>query len=181
MDWAKKDHQVCLAHLIRDAQYAIDAGDTAFAPGLRKLLSRACKIAGRRDRLADTTLRTYVYKLDAELDALLRITPAHGAGQKLQGVIKGCRRYLFVFFANRAIPPTNNGSEQALRPCVIFRKVTNCFRSEWAAHLYADIRSVLETGRRRAIGGLDAIRLTLKGLPLTASLQHQSAAPRPSG
>jgi len=181
MNWAKKDHQVCLAHLIRDAQYAIDAGDTAFAPGLRKLLSRACKIAGRRRQLADDTLRTYAYKLDAELDALLRITPAHGAGNKLQGVIKGCRRHMFVFLANRAIPPTNNGSEQALRPCVIFRKVTNCFRSEWAAHLYADIRSVIETARRKAIGALEAIRLTLKGLSLTASLQDQGVAPYPSG
>ena len=46
MNWAKKDHQVCLAHLIRDVQYAIDAGDSAFAPGLRKLLRRACKIGG---------------------------------------------------------------------------------------------------------------------------------------
>jgi transposase len=181
MNWAKKDHQVCLAHLIRDAQYAIDAGDTAFAPGLRKLLRRACKIGGRRHQLADATLRTYAYKLEAELDVLLRIAPAHGAGNKLQGVIKRCRRHLFVFLANRAIPPTNNGSEQALRPCVIYRKVTNCFRSEWAAHLYADIRSVLETGRRRAIGALDAIRLTLRGLPFPASLQDQSAAPHPSG
>jgi transposase len=172
MNWAKKDHQVCLAHLIRDAQYAIDAGDTAFAPGLRKLLSRACKIAGRRHQLADATLRAYAYKLDAELDALLRITPAHGAGNKLQGVIKGCRRHMFVFLANRAIPPTNNGSEQALRPCVIFRKVTNCFRSEWAAHLYADIRSVIETARRRTIAALQAIRLTLNGLHLPAALAH---------
>jgi transposase len=166
MNWAKKDHQICLAHLIRDAQYAIDAGDTAFAPGLRKLLRRACKIGGRRHQLADATLRAYAYKLDTELDVLLRIAPAHGAGNKLQNVIKGCRRHMFVFLANRAIPPTNNGSEQALRPCVIFRKVTNCFRSEWAAHLYADIRSVIETGRRKAIGALDAIRLTLNGLPL---------------
>jgi hypothetical protein len=79
-------------------------------------------------------------------------------------VIKGCRRHLFVFLANRAIPPTNNGSERALRPCVIFRKVTNCFRSEWAAHLYADVRSVIETGRRRAIGALEAIRLTSDNL-----------------
>ena len=169
MNWAKKDHQVCLAHLIRDAQYAIDAGDTAFAPDLRKLLSRACKIAGRRNQLADATLRAYAYKLDTELDVLLRITPVHGAGKKLQDVIKGCRRHMFVFLANRAVPPTNNGSEQALRPCVIFRKVTNCFRSEWAAHLYADIRSVIETARRKAIGALDAIRLTLNGLPLPAA------------
>ena len=72
----------------------------------------------------------------------------------------GCRRYLFVFLADRAIPPTNNGSEQAPRPCVIFRKVTNCFRSQWGANLYADIRSTIETAHRRAIGALEAIRLS---------------------
>jgi transposase len=166
MGWAKLEQQVCLAHLLRDAQYAIDAGDTAFAPGLHQLLKRACGMAGRRDQLADATLRTYAYRLDARLDALLRLTPTHAAGTKLQQVIRGCRRHLFVFLADRAIPPTNNSSEQALRPCVIFRKVTNCFRSEWAAHLYADIRSVLETARRRAIAPLDAIRLTLQGAAL---------------
>ena len=121
-------------------------------------------------------MRAYAYKLDTELDVLLRIAPAHGAGNKLQNVIKGCRRHMFVFLANRAIPPTNNGSEQALRPCVIFRKVTNCFRSEWAAHLYADIRSVIETGRRKAIGALDAIRLTLNGLPLPEGPELRTSA-----
>ena len=174
MDWAKKDHQVCLAHLIREAQYALDAGDSVFAPGLRKLLQRACAIAGRRPQLADATLRTYAYQLDAKLDALLRLTPRHAAGHKLQAVIKGCRRYLFVFLANRAVPPTNNGSEQALRPCVIFRKVTNCFRSQWGANLYADIRSVIETARRRTIGALEAMRLTLNGMPLPVPALHPS-------
>jgi hypothetical protein len=29
--------------------------------------------------------------------------------------------HLFVFLENRAIPATNNGSEQALRHCVVFR------------------------------------------------------------
>ena len=128
------------------------------------LLQRACAIGRRRPALA--TLRTYRYKLDAELDALLRSIPTHTAGDKLQQAIEGCRRFLFTFLANRAIPPTNNGSERALRPCVVFRKVTNCFRSEWAANLYADIRSVIETARRRAIGVLDAIRETLNGSPL---------------
>ena len=41
MGWASKDHQVCLAHLLRDIQYAIDAGDAAFAPGMKALLKRA--------------------------------------------------------------------------------------------------------------------------------------------
>jgi transposase len=169
MGWAGKDNQVCLAHLIREAQYAIDDGDSVFALGLRKLLKRACAIGARRATLADATLRAYAYKLDAELGALLGSAPARTAGKKLVDAIKGCRRHLFVFLANRAIPPTNNGSEQALRPCVIFRKVTNCFRSEWGAKLYADIRSVIETARRRGIGALNAIISTLKGRQLAKS------------
>ena len=106
----------------------------------------------------------------------MRITPTHAAGKKLQNAIKRCRRYLFVFLANRAIPPTNNGSERALRPCVTFRKVVNCFRSEWAATLYADIRSVIETARRRSIGALEAVRSALNAVQPPATL-----IPRPSG
>ena len=90
------------------------------------------------------------------------------AGQKLQRIIKKFRQNLFVFVTNRDVPPTNNGSEQALRPCVIFRKVTNCFRSEWGARLYADVRSVIETARRRGAPILQSIRLTLDGQPLPA-------------
>lgn len=166
MGWASKEHQVCLAHLLRDVQYAIDAGDNRFAPSLAKLLRKACAIGRRRAQLADSTLRSHAAKLDNKLNALLRIAPRGNEGEKLQRTIKKWRQHLFVFVTNRNLPPTNNGSEQAIRPCVTFRKVTNCFRSEWGAKLYAAIRSVLETARRRAIGPLTAIRLTLDSMPL---------------
>ena len=71
-----------------------------------------------------------------------------------------------MFVTNRDLPATNNGSERALRPCAVFRKITNGFRTQWGAQLYADIRSIVETGRRRAISALEAIRLTLAGKPL---------------
>jgi transposase len=67
------------------------------------------------------------------------------------------------------VNPTNNSSEQALRPAVVFRKITNCFRSRWGAELYANVRSVIETARRRGIGILKAIRLTLDETPLPVS------------
>ena len=166
MGWASKDHQVCLANLLRDIQYAIDAGDDAFAPGMKALLKRAARIARRRPALADPILVAYHARLQTKLDQLLKIVPDTKAGQKLQRIIKRFRQNLFVFVTNRDIPPTNNGSEQALRPCVVFRKVTNCFRSQWGAQLYANVRSVVETARRRSIGALQAIRLTLDGVPL---------------
>jgi transposase len=168
MGWAKTEHQVCLAHLIRDVQYTIEAGDSLFAPGLRHLLGRACRIGRRREKLADATLKTYAARLEARLDALMARAPTHAAGVKLQRVIKKIRRHMFVFVTNRSIPPTNNGSERALRPCVTFRKITNGFRTAWGARLYADIRSVIETGRRKAISAIDAIRLTLQGQQMKA-------------
>ncbi len=54
-----KERQLCLAHLLRDAQYAIDTGDTGFAPGFQKLLRRATAIGQRRPELKDTTLVQY--------------------------------------------------------------------------------------------------------------------------
>lgn len=168
MGWARREHQVCLAHLIRDVQYAIDQGDDVFGPGLKSLLKRACAIGRRRPELADATLKTYEADLNRRLDRLMSLPPTHRAGHKLQKVIRKVRRHLFVFVTNRAIEATNNGSERALRPCAVYRKITNGFRSEWGAALYADIRSVVETARRRAIRAINAIRLTLQGRPIPA-------------
>jgi transposase len=166
MGWAQKEQQVCLAHLIRDVRYAIEAGDTVLAPALKGLLKRACAIGRRRPDLADTTLKQYAADLEKRLDAVMDCTPTAPAGLKLHRLIKKIRRHLFVFVTNRALPPTNNGSERALRPCAVYRKVTNGFRSKWGAALYANIRSLVETARRRAIRAIDAIRLTLQRLPL---------------
>ncbi len=167
MGWAAREHQVCLGHLIRDVQFAIDAGDTIFAPGMKGLLKRACAIGRRRARLADSTLKAYEADLNRRLDRLMALVPDGPPGRKIQKIIKKIRRHLFVFVTHREIEATNNGSERALRPCAVYRKITNGFRSEWGAALYADIRSVVETGRRRAVRAIDAIRLTLDGRPLT--------------
>lgn len=166
MGWAKREHQVCLAHLIRDVQYAIDAGDAVFAPGMKGLLKRACAIGRRRDALAESTLKTYEADLNRRLDRLMRLNPTDKAGRQIQIIIRKVRRHLFVFVTNRDLEATNNGSERALRPSAVYRKITNGFRSEWGAKLYADIRSVVETARRRSIRAIDAIRLTLQEKPI---------------
>jgi transposase len=164
--FAAKQHQFCLAHLIRDAQYAMDAGDECFAPGLIALLKRACRIGRKRDQFTDRQLAAYNKKFVKKLSELLLKQPTHSEGIKLQGVFRKIRRNLFVFVTNRTLAATNNESERSLRPCVTFRKITNGFRTVWGARLYADIRSVIETARRRAIDPLHAITLTLNGSPL---------------
>ena len=159
-------HQVCLAHLLRDAQFAIDAGDTVFAPGFKGLLKRACAIGRRRSELADSTLKSYAGDLERRLGKMLELDPKTAAGWKLLGGIIKCRASLFVFVTRRDVPPTNNVSERALRPSVIFRKVTNGFRSTWGADVYADICSVIATGKLNSRTALASIRSVLARKPV---------------
>jgi transposase len=149
--------QVCLAHLLRDTQYVIDQGDEGFAPAFKELLKHAIAIGRRRDSLKDTTLRQYSYELDRELNRLLNLPPTSEAGEKFAAAINRCHNDLFVFIRRRDVPSTNNLSEQALRPSVIFRKVTGCFRSEWGAKLYAAIISVIATAKLTGKTALQAI------------------------
>ncbi len=158
--------QLCLAHLLRDAQYAVDAGDTGFAPGFQKLLRRAIAIGQRRPQLKDTTLAQYHTDLDRKLDRLLAVSPTAEAGRKLARAIRRCRSDLFVFITRRDVPSTNNQCERALRPSVIFRKVTGGFRSQWGARTYADAVSVIATGRLHGHSALQALRDALAGRPI---------------
>jgi transposase len=157
-----KEHQFCLAHLIRDAQYAIDHGDTIFAPDFKALLKDACAVGRRRPDLADATIAAHRRRLDRELERLLALKPTDAEGRKLRDTVYvDCTDKLFVFLKRRDVGPTNNESERALRPSVIFRKVTNGFRSEWGAKTYAALCSIVETGRRNGRSALAAIRHSL--------------------
>ena len=158
-----KDHQVCLAHVLRDVQYAIDSGDSVFAPKIRDHLRWCIRVGHRREDLKDSTLRAYAAKADDKLDRLLAMPTAHPDGAYLKKQVKGWRAKFFVFMTNRSVPPTNNISEREIRPSVVFRKVTNGFRSQWGADIHAGYRSI--TGTARIYGDMPyaAIRKLVDG------------------
>ncbi len=162
--------QMCLAHLLRDTKYAIEAGDTVFAPGFRLVLLRAVAIGKRRASLKDSTLKQYRADLDRRLDKLLSgPAPKLDAARRLFRAMRRDRADLFRFVTRRDVPYTNNACERALRPSVIFRKVTNCFRAEWGAKVYAAAASVIATGRLHGLSALEALRAALAGVPIMRS------------
>ncbi len=155
--------QVCLAHLLRDATYAIEQRrcDTAFSAAFKRLLLRAIAIGRRRDELKDTTLKQYLADLDRRLDRIMAAVPIGEPGRKLRKRIAANRAHLFVFITNRDVPYTNNISERHLRPSVIFRKVTNGFRCEWGAETYAAFRSLVSTAKANRAPVLGVLRFVL--------------------
>ncbi len=161
-------HQYCLAHLLRDAQYAIDAGDDVFAPAFKAFLKDACAVGRRRPRLADATIKDHARRLGRELDRVLALEPSQKDGRHLRDAIfVDARDKLLVFLSRPDVEPTNNAAERALRMSVVFRKVTNGFRSAWGAKVYADVCSVVATGKLAGTSALAAIRAAL-GQPVAA-------------
>ena len=114
---------------------------------MRRLLLRAIAIGRRRETLKDTTLAQY----RADLDRIV-----------------ANRAHLFVSVTARDVPPTNNISERALRPSVVFRKVTNGFRSRRGAETYAAVRSVVSTAKANGHAVLSALRAALLTKPAPA-------------
>src|ERR1035441_4214880 len=76
--------QVCLAHVLRDATYAIECGDTAFSAPFKRLLLRAIAIGRRRQTLKDATLKLYVADLDRRLNRIMAAVPGGGPGRQVR-------------------------------------------------------------------------------------------------
>ena len=160
--------QICLAHQLRDCQYAIDAGDSVFAPRMKALLLRAAVLARRHRDLAESTRQTYRRRLDHDLNSVMVLAPTQRDGRRLRKRYGKVREHLFTFLSHPEITADNNSSERELRPTATYRKVTGGFRSNWGADLFAAIRSVIGTAKRRGIDAYQAILDTLQGHPTVA-------------
>jgi hypothetical protein len=86
-------------------------------------LGDACTVGRRRPDLADSTITTHRRRLDRELDRLLDLKPTDVEGSHLRATIAvTASDKLLVFLTRRDVAATNNESERALRPSVIFQK-----------------------------------------------------------
>lgn len=161
-------HQVCLSHQLRDLQYVVDREQSAWAGECQALFRLAIHRAHQRDAgaLWGAAYAAAVRKIETECDRLLA-TPVPGPeASRLWVRFREQRDHLFVFLYDAAVPPTNNGSEQALRPSVVHRNVGGGFRSEWGADAHATMATVLDTARKRGEDLFTTLQAVL-GTPAT--------------
>jgi transposase len=144
-----RQHQLCLAHQVRDLQFALDCKPCLWAYRLQALFYKAMRLAKHRKTLAREHYLAQVQAIEQSFAALLEQSPKSKESQRLRRRYHKHRAGLFVFLQRDDVPATNNASEQALRNSVIYRKVTGGFRTQAGASLYANLISVLETARRQ--------------------------------
>jgi transposase len=144
-----KQQQICMAHQVRDLQFALDTQPCLWAYRLQALFYKAMRLAKHRKTLASAHFQAQVQAIEQSFATLMAQVPKSKESQRLHKRYRKHQASLFVFLHRDDVSPTNNASEQALRNSVIYRKVTGGFRTQAGADLYANLISVLETARRQ--------------------------------
>lgn len=148
---------ICNAHYLRKLQYAIDAGDTRFAPAFQWLLREALHLSRARDDLPPDRYQQQIELVKATARLLLPWETVNEEGRKLQKSFTKHFDKMWVFLEREDVPFDNNASERALRPAVIHRRVIGGFRTEQGATAYATYRSLEDTARKRQQPVLQAL------------------------
>ncbi|MBL0708983.1 MAG: transposase, partial [Sulfurimonas sp.] len=70
---------------------------------------------------------------------------------------------IFTFLLNENIPPDNNASERAIRNVKVKQKVSGQFKSYDGAKNYANLRSIIDTSRKRGLNEFESLVAVIQG------------------
>jgi len=160
-----KQHQLCLAHQLRNLQAVVERLPKHFwARHVQSLFRYAIHLHNQRQNLSVEVLTNRIARLENCFDRLLNQNLDPPEARRLQCRYQKYREALFVFLYRTEVSPTNNVSERLLRPAVIHRKVSGGFRSDWGAKTYAALKSLTDTGALSGLSPFDVIQ-KLSGVP----------------
>ena len=150
------NHQVCLAHLLRELQYLSELNPKQnWAEQIAELFREA--IHKRNANPVDIIDKVPWIE---RLDGLLKQNVSK-FGKKFETLKKGltkCRDYIFNFLEDPMIPADNNASERGIRKLKIKLKNSCTFRSDFGADAFLELHSVVETAKKHNRTPFNAIQ-----------------------
>ena len=150
------NHQVCLAHLLRELQYLSELNPKQnWAEQIAELFREA--IHKRNANPIDIIDKVPWIE---RLDGLLKQNVSK-FGKKFETLKKGltkCRDYIFNFLEDPMIPADNNASERGIRKLKIKLKNSCTFRSDFGADAFLELHSVVETAKKHNRTPFNAIQ-----------------------
>jgi transposase len=149
--------QWCWAHLQRDFQALIDHPDQQVKRLGHDLMRPTRRMFRHWSRCRDGTITRRGFErllqpIRQEIDNLL-LRGVFSGNAKLQGMCRPLydhRDWLWTFVDIAGVEPTNNVSERALRPAVIWRKLSFGTQSAGGSRFVETILTVVETCHRQS-------------------------------
>lgn len=153
------DHQLCIAHLLRELNYFIEVYNDSWAIKFRQLLLDALNVKQKMKH--NDYYRFFKPKIDIEskLYELLKITIDKQKTDLItfhKRMVK-YKSYLFNFLKYPDLPPDNNGSERAIRNIKVKQKISGQFKSFGGAMNFAMLRSITDTAIKNGQNVLGAL------------------------
>ena len=150
------NHQVCMAHLLRELQYLSELNDKQdWSDKIASLFREAI-----HERNSNPSAIIPKASWLERLDNLLKLNICN-FGKKFETLKKGlikCRDYIFNFLEDPMIPSDNNGSERGIRKLKINLKNSCTFRSYFWADAFLELHSIVETAKKRNKTPFNAIQ-----------------------
>lgn len=179
MYWNVGRPQWCWAHLKRDFQALVDHPDQQVKRLGRDLMRPTRELFRHWSRCRDGTTTRLGFErrmkpIRQEIDGLL-LRGAFSGNSKLMGMCDELHRHrdwLWTFLDVKGIEPTNNASERALRPAVIWRKLSFGTQSVRGSRFVETILTVVETCHRQSRSSFDYLAAALQA--------HFTGQPTPS-
>jgi transposase len=141
--WLKligKNHQLCLAHLLRELNYFQELYPTCeWVTNLKAIFKQAIDWKNNPTEIMPD------FKVG--LGKLLEQPPDENCS-KIKPFVKRLLKHkasLFVFLEQDYVPADNNGSERALRNVKVKMKVSGQFKTIENAQIFAVLRSIIDT------------------------------------
>ena len=146
---AAKAHQLCMAHLLREATNFAENLKSSWSAKMKELFKRAIDLKKQMVENDYLNPPQEINQINKKLDELLAVDFSE-FNRKEQAFIKRLNKHrqsIFTFLKDPDIPPDNNASERAIRNVKVKGKVSGQFRNKEGkgADRYAKIRSVVDT------------------------------------
>lgn len=147
-------HGICGAHILRELQALIENDQCKWAKVMKALImntylmpfeervKRRQSIESRYDLIC-----TIADRLEPPPQKT-KGKPRRTTGRNLIERLVREKNAALAFAFNQQVPFTNNLAERDLRPAKVKQKISNCFRSEQGANIYARIESFISTSRK---------------------------------
>jgi len=150
--------QLCLAHKLRDLNYAIECDDTQVMKDLKLLIKESMIDHKENFTLAQRKILKQEYAHSLEHLVNQEAIPKSETQKQLNSFRKAHEKnQIFTFLEHPNIPSDNNGSERAIRNVKVKLKVSGQFKSFQGAKDYASLRSIIDTSRKRGLNEFDSL------------------------
>jgi transposase len=160
----------CIAHHLRaiaEARKRPDTPDPSYLDDWKWVLKAVLALWKAQPQMSGAAFETERARIQAAVVRLLDRSVAQPGDRAIQNRLLKQRAHLLTCLKDRAVEPTNNRAERALRPAVIARKISCGNRTDRGRCCWQILASLAQTCHQRGLSFLDELAARL---PLTICL-----------